>query len=107
MSTTPPKYGLFGNLKAQIGKGDELATILVAASSLVSTAKGCHIYLVSRDSQDDTLIWINEVWETKEDHDNSLQVPGVRQLINQALPLLAGQPEKGLVLQVLGGKGLD
>ena len=101
------KYGLFGSLKATPGKGDELASILLEASRLIATAKGCHIYVVSRDTQDDTLVWINEVWDTREDHDNSLHVTGVKELISRAMPLLAGKPTPGMTLRVLGGKGLD
>ena len=101
------KYGLFGKLKAATGKGDELASILLQASQLMATAQGCHIYIVSQDAQDDTLVWINEVWDTKQDHDNSLSVAGVKELIGRAMPLLEGKPESGITLSVLGGKGLD
>ena len=107
MTLTPsPKYGLFGSLQAVAGKGEELAAILLAAADLVSTAPGCLLYLVSRDVHDATLVWINEVWDREEDHDQSLHIAGVRELISQALPLLAGKPEKGVVLKVMGGKGL-
>ena len=47
-----------------------------------------------------------EVWESKEDHDNSLKLPAVRELITQALPLLDGNPTGGTTLEVLGGKGV-
>ncbi|MEK6478457.1 antibiotic biosynthesis monooxygenase [Catalinimonas sp. 4WD22] len=97
------KYGLHGKLKAVKGEGDALVEILVRASSLVSTAQGCHLYMVSRDSQENESVWVTEVWDSKEDHDQSLKMEGVRALISQAMPLLDGQPEKGLVLEVLGG----
>ncbi len=101
------KYGLFGKLKATSGKGDELASILLEASGLMANAPGCHIYMVSQDTQDDTLIWITEVWDSREDHDNSLSIAGVKELISRAMPLLEGKPESGITLTVLGGKGLD
>ena len=101
------KYGLFGKLKATAGNGDQLASILLEASRLMATAPGCHVYIVSRDVQDDTLVWITEVWDTEQDHDNSLNVAGVNQLISRAIPLLEGKPESGIKLTVLGGKGLD
>ncbi|MDB5241684.1 MAG: antibiotic biosynthesis monooxygenase [Spirosoma sp.] len=101
------KYGLFGKLKATSGKGNELASILLEASRLMADAQGCHIYIVSQDTQDDTLIWITEVWDTREDHDNSLNMPGVKELISRAIPLIEGKPESGMTLTVLGGKGLD
>jgi quinol monooxygenase YgiN len=97
------KYGLHGKLKAVKGKGDALAEILVQASAMVSHAKGCHLYLVSREPQDEESIWITEVWDSKEDHDQSLHMEGVRELISKAIPLLDGQPEKGLELEVVGG----
>lgn len=101
-----PKYGLHGKLQATQGRGDELAIILLKAADLVSTAKGCHLYLVSTDSDDQDAIWITEVWDSQEDHDQSLSIPGVRELIGQAMPILAGKPEKGQVLNVLGGAGI-
>lgn len=101
------RYGLFGKLKAISGKGDELASILLEASQLIATAKGCHIYIVSQDTRDDTVVWVNEVWDTKADHDASLTVAGVNELIGRALPLLESKPEAGMTLSVLGGKGLD
>ncbi len=45
-------------------------------------------------------------WDSKADHDNSLQVAGVKELISQAMPILDGRPEKGQELEILGGAGL-
>jgi hypothetical protein len=36
-----------------------------------------------------------------------LQLTGVRELIGKAIPILAGQPEKGVEFTVLGGTGLN
>ncbi|WP_210485808.1 putative quinol monooxygenase [Rufibacter aurantiacus] len=101
------KYGLHGKLTASAGNGEKLAAILLEAAQLVSTAKGCHLYLVSIDKTLEDAVWVTEVWDSQEDHDNSLQVPGVRELISQAMPLLAGKPEKGQVLEILGGAGIS
>lgn len=101
------KYGLHGKLKATAGNGDKLAAILLEASGLVSTAKGCNLYIVSKDKNDKDAVWVTEAWDSKEDHDNSLSVEGVRELISQAMPILDGQPEKGQELEILGGKGID
>lgn len=100
------KYGLHGKLKATEGNGEKLASILLEAARLVSTAKGCHLYIVSKDKANNEMVWITEVWDSKEDHDNSLKVPGVRELISQAMPILDGPPEKGQELEILGGVGL-
>lgn len=94
--TDQNKYGLSGKFTAKDGKADEL----------VSTAKGCHLYILSRDTQNEHDIWVTEVWDSKKDHDNSLQLDGVKELISKALPLIEGQPEQGLELEVIGGAGI-
>lgn len=101
------KYGLHGKLIAARGKGDALAAILLEASRLVSGAKGCRLYLVSKDARDPDCVWVTEVWDSRADHDESLKAESVRALITQAMPLLEGRPEKGSELEVIGGKGLD
>jgi quinol monooxygenase YgiN len=101
------KYGLHGKLKSRPGSSEKLTQILIDASKLVSTAKGCRLYLVSTDETDSDTIWVTEVWDTKEDHNNSLNAEGVKALITQAMPLIDGKPEKGQELEVLGGKGID
>ncbi|NMM47654.1 putative quinol monooxygenase [Marinigracilibium pacificum] len=100
-------YLLNGKLTAKKGHSEELASILIEASQLVAKAKGCHIYLISKDNQQNTDdVHITEVWDTKEDHDNSLKDDNVRNLIMKAMPLLEGQPTKGQELEVIGGMGI-
>jgi quinol monooxygenase YgiN len=99
-------YLLHGNLKAKEGKQNELASILIDASKLVKTAKGCKIYIISKDANDLNSVFVTEIWDSKEDHDNSLKVEGVRELIMNAMPILDGQPQKGQELEILGGAGI-
>ncbi len=40
------KYLLHSKLTAKIGQQKELADILIQASQLVSTAKGCQLYMI-------------------------------------------------------------
>lgn len=100
------KYLLHGKLTAKPDFADQLAGILIDASKLVSTAKGCNLYLINKDKDDVSSIWITEVWDSKEDHDNSLKDESVRELISKAIPILDGPPQKGQELEVLGGIGL-
>ena len=51
-------------------------------------------------------VYVTEIWESKDDHDNSLKVKGVRELIMKAMPILDGQPTKGQELEILGGAGI-
>jgi quinol monooxygenase YgiN len=95
------KYGLHGKLKTTPGNGEKLADILLEASKLVSNAKGFGLYMVSLDSEDKDAVIVTEVWDTKEDHDNSLKSDAVKALIGKAMPLLAEMPKGGQVLEVL------
>ena len=100
------RYGLYGKLEAQPGSGETLAEILLGAAALMESAPGCILYVVTRDAENPDTICIMEVWQSREDHDNSLSLPGVRELIMQAMPILAVKPTGGTVLEVLGGKGV-
>jgi quinol monooxygenase YgiN len=100
------KYLLHGKLKAKPGHKEELAEILIAASQLLATANGCNLYVVGYDSKDENSVYITEIWNTKEDHDNSLHVAGVRDLIMKAMPILDGPPTKGQEIEMIGGIGV-
>lgn len=100
------KYLLHGKLTAQAGHRKTLANILREASELVAKAKGCRLYVISKEEADSDSLYVTEIWDSKEDHDNSLKIEAVRALIMKAMPLLAGPPTKGQELEVLGGAGM-
>jgi quinol monooxygenase YgiN len=100
------KYLLQGKLTAKSGHRDELASILLEASKLVSTAKGCNLYVIGKDGNDQNSVYVTEIWDSKDDHDNSLKVEGVKEIIMKAMPILDGQPTKGQELEILGGTGI-
>ena len=99
------KYGLTANLVAKPGKGEELANILLQAAELMQSAPGSLLYVVSCEPDNSDMIWVYEVWNSKEDHDDSLKIDGVGDLVGQAMPLLAEPPRGGKELNVLGGLG--
>lgn len=99
-------YLLHGKLTAKNGQSGELANILLEASKLVATAKGCKLYVISKELDEVNAVYVTEIWDSKEDHDHSLKVEGVKELIMKALPILDGQPKKGQEFEVLGGAGL-
>ena len=102
--TNMSKYGYNGKLVAKEGQGNQLAELLLQASKLVTEDHGCHLYLVCQDANNDNIIWITEIWDTKEAHDASLKDDKVRQIIGQAMPILDSMPTKGQELKVLNAK---
>jgi len=99
-------YLLHVKLPAKAGHANELANILLDASRLVATAKGCKLYAVGKDPNDQNAVFVTEIWDSKEDHDNSLKIKGVRELIMKAMPIMDGQPQKVQELELLGGTGI-
>ena len=99
-------YLLHGKLTAKAGHTNELASILIEASNLVAKAEGCKLYIIGKDENDPRSVYITEIWDSKDDHDNSLNIEGVKELIMKAMPILDGQPVKGQELEILGGTGI-
>lgn len=97
------KYGFIAKFKAQKEQRDALVSVLLEAATLVSTAKGCNHYMVSKDLNNEDFVFVNEIWDTKEDHDNALKIEGCMELIVKARPLIDGKPET-TELEVIGGK---
>lgn len=97
-------YGLIGTFTAQPGRRDDLVDILLEAARLLGRDPGCLHYVVSTADEPDT-VWVTEVWTDRAAHDASLEPEDVRELIQQAMPLIAGMGEQTHLL-VHGGKGL-
>lgn len=87
------RFGLHGALLAQSGQRDALLEHMHEASRLMRDAPGCDLYLVATSEADDDAVWITEVWRKEADHDASLSLPGVGELISRARPLIAGMGE--------------
>ena len=97
-------YGLFGSFTAAPGRREELVDHLLQAAQLMQANPGCLLYLVATTEQPDEVA-VTEVWTDEGAHDASLQDEGVRELIAQARPAVAGMSGQTR-LSVRGGKGL-
>ena len=95
-------YGLIGKMLAAPGKREELLAILLGN---VGTMPGCQSYIIARDPASEDGIWITEVWDSRESHAGSLQLPQVQATIASARPLIAGFGEH-FETEPLGGVGL-
>jgi quinol monooxygenase YgiN len=82
-----PEYGLIGQMMAQPGQRAALIAILSEGTGAMPGNMG---YLIGEDSANADAIWIVEIWETKEAHAASLQLPAVQAAIAKGRPLIAG-----------------
>ena len=82
-------HGLIGQMVAQPGKREELVGYLREATGAMP---GCLSYQVALDAGNADAIWITEVWDSRESHQASLQLPAVRAAIAKARPIIAAMP---------------
>lgn len=94
-------YGLIGKATCVPGQRDAFVAILLEG---VRKMPGCLSYVVARDPKDPDAVWITEVWDSKESHTASLQLPAVRAAIARGRPLIAGFGEQ-IVTEPVGGHG--
>lgn len=97
-----PMYGLIGKMKSKPGQRTKLSAILLEG---LAGMPGCLSYIVANDPADDDLLWITEVWESKEAHKASLSLPSVQQAIAKGRPLIASMESAAETIPV-GGHGL-
>ena len=99
----PKMYGIIGKIIAVDGKRDDLAGVLLAGTA---SMPGCKSYVIAKDLSDDNALWITEVWDDKESHAASLELPSVRDAISQGRPMIEGFADRVEVAPV-GGHGLE
>jgi quinol monooxygenase YgiN len=95
-------YGLIGKMTCVPGQRDAFIAILLESTAAMP---GCLSYVIARDPKDVDAIWITEVWDSKESHAASLQLPAVRDAIKRGRPMIAGFGEQ-TITEPVGGFGL-
>ncbi|MGW0662119.1 putative quinol monooxygenase [Streptodolium elevatio] len=98
-------YGYIGTMKTQPGMRDGVVAILLSGVESLREL-GCESYVVSMAADDPDTIVVMEVWQSKDHHDASLQLPEAKEAIAAAMPMLTGE-FGGRELVVAGGLGAD
>lgn len=96
-------YGLIGNITTTPGQRDAFINILLKG---VADMSGCLSYIIAKDSEKEDMIWITEVWDSKESHKASLSLPKVQEAIAKGRPLIAGFGDQ-TETEPVGGPGLS
>ena len=97
-------YGLLNKLTAKPGKRDEVIGILLESGKLMDDP-ACLMYMVSEAVDDPNVIYVTDLWKTKQKHQKAMQAPELRPFIDKAMPLLEGMPEQ-IETKPVGGIGL-
>lgn len=97
------KFAMFGKLTAVPGKRQELAAMMLSSGDTLSAMEGCIYYIIHEAEEEPDVLWITELWESREAHAASLQNEQVRELIGRCRHLIADAG--GIKVKPLGGIG--
>ncbi|GIG62446.1 hypothetical protein Lfu02_68180 [Longispora fulva] len=95
-------YALLNKLTAKPGHRDEVLELLVASGRLLRDNPACLLYLVSASVAEPEVIWVQDLWIGREEHEAFLNRPELRPFIDRTVPLLAGMPEQMELRSVRG-----
>ena len=95
-------YGLIGSLHTTADGRQHVIDALIGSSAGMT---GNIHYLVAEDADDDTAVWITEVWESEAAHAASLQLPAVRDAIELARPYITGIGQRIVTVPVARASG--
>ena len=95
-------YGLIGSLHTTAEGRQHVIDALLGSSAGMP---GNIHYLVAADADDETTIWVTEVWESEAAHKASLHLPDVRDAIELARPYITGMGERIVTVPVVRAGG--
>ncbi|MDH5821531.1 putative quinol monooxygenase [Luteimonas sp. RD2P54] len=98
------RFGLTGTMRTTPGNRAAVVELLLRDVEALRPA-GCHLYVVGLDPDDPDLIRVTEVWDSRQAHRDSLQLPSVRAAIAEAMPMLTGEFTQ-VEFSAVGGLGL-
>lgn len=79
-----------GWLATTPGSRDHVAQILTRSNPAL-TETGCLLYEVGLSAEEPDKVFVVELWESEQAHQNSLALPSVQAAIAGAMPLLSGE----------------
>lgn len=85
-------YANIGSLGTQPGKRDAVVEILTRLNPDLMEA-GCLLYEVGTNDDEPDTVFVMELWESLDAHQQSLQLDSVKAAIDEAMPLLSGSLE--------------
>jgi quinol monooxygenase YgiN len=92
-------YGLIVKLTVVPGKRDEMIAILKESAA---DMPGCLSYVVAKDSADENVVWVTEVWDSAASHDASLSLPSVTRSMPRIKPMLSSFDKIAVTTPVWG-----
>lgn len=91
------KYALINKITTKPNKRDKIVKLLLEISDIITTSNDVLHYVISEDTTSPDVIWIEEMWISKESHAHAHLLPEATLLVQQAMHLIDGLPEQNEV----------
>ena len=91
-------YGLIVKLTSAPGRRGELIEMMGGEDS--DTVAGCLSFIVGEDADDANVLWITEVWESRESHEASMAAPAAKESFKDADTLIVGHEKIATTMPV-------
>ncbi|HEX6040021.1 putative quinol monooxygenase [Longimicrobium sp.] len=98
------RYGMSVAMHVRAGQRDAVVAILTRDGDAMR-ALGCDLYLVGVSDEKPDVIYVTEVWTSRQAHRASLDHPAVQAAIAEAMPMLTGEFHS-TEFDVVGGLGV-
>ena len=92
-------YGLIVKMTTASGERDGVIAILKDSAR---DMPGCLSYVIARDSADENVVWITEVWDSMASHEASLSLASVKNAISQAKSRITSVDRIAVTIPVTG-----
>lgn len=92
-------WGMIAKITTVPDKRDEMISILRGSAA---NMPGCLSYVVAKDSAEENILWVTEVWDSKASHDASLSLRQVQDAIPRAKPIVANFEKFAITVPVWG-----
>jgi quinol monooxygenase YgiN len=66
--------GRYVKMKAREGQGSALAEVMLRVAEGIRSTPGCLLYVINRAHDEPDVVWVNELWQSQEAVDASLEV---------------------------------
>lgn len=105
-SEAPPgAVARYAKATAKPGQGEALARKLLEVAGALRETPGCLLYVINRQAGQPDVVWVTELWQSRERLDAALQSDGARAKLPEVLELVRDGGFERIDLEPLGGVG--
>jgi quinol monooxygenase YgiN len=101
-----PAISRYSKVAAKPGMGEELAAKMLEAARALRSTPGCELYIINRVPDQPDVVWVTELWLSREAMEGALASEGAQASIPAVLDLMDLDASRRIDTVPVGGVGL-